>query len=92
MSPYKIFETETFQKECLKLVSNIEYKLIQKKLVNLIYPQLREEPHFGPNIKKLRAYVPESYRFRIGNFRLFYTIDEKNKTAIITAIKPRKTA
>lgn len=92
MALYRIYEAQTFQKELKKLSSNIEYKLIERKLLQLIYPQLREEPHFGTNIKKLQNYDPESYRFRIGNFRLFYAIDETEKVVIITAIRPRKMA
>lgn len=89
---YKIFETESFQKECKKKISNVENKLIQKKLNQLIYPQLRTEPHYGPHIKKLRDFEPETYRYRIGNLRLFYSIDEEKKVVVITAIRPRKLA
>jgi mRNA interferase RelE/StbE len=42
-----------------------------------VFPQLKEEPHFGLNIKKLKGFVPETWRYRIGKFRLIYIIYEK---------------
>lgn len=92
MSPYKIFETQNFLKELDKSLSAFERRLLQKKITHQIYPQLRGEPHFGKNIKKLRDYEPASWRYRLGHFRLFYCIDEKKKTVIVTAFRPRKEA
>ncbi|MBF0106335.1 MAG: type II toxin-antitoxin system RelE/ParE family toxin [Deltaproteobacteria bacterium] len=89
---YHIFETDTFHKECKKRISSIENILVQKKLAQLIYPQLRVEPHYGPQIKKLRDYEPATWRYRIGGLRLFYSIDEKAKVVIITSVRPRKLA
>ena len=88
---YKIFETEEFSKKLSKIISR-EKSLIQKKLKNYIYPQLREEPHFGINIKKLVDYKPETYRYRIGNYRIFYIIDEDDKIVYILTIDSRKDA
>ena len=88
---YKIFETDEFIKR-LKKISSKDRNFIELKLKNLVYDQLRSEPHFGNNIKKLRNYVPEMWRFRIGKFRLFYTIDEKEKIVFITTIEFRKDA
>jgi len=57
-----------------------------------IYPQLKEEPHYGNNIKKLVGYKPEIWRYRIGKFRLFYVIDENEKIIYILSIDLRKDA
>lgn len=89
---YRIFETDSFQKDCKKNISNVELKFIEKKLAQLIYPQLREEPHFGPHIKKLKDYDPEAYRYRIGNLRLFYLIDEDERVVVVSAIRHRSVA
>jgi len=43
-------------------------------------------------IKKLKDFDPETYRFRIGDFRLFYSIDEEDKVVVVTAIKLRGSA
>ena len=36
--------------------------------------------------KKLKNYNPNTWRYRIGNYRLFYEIDEKEKLIIILTI------
>jgi len=88
---YKIFETDEFLKR-LKRFSPNDRNFIELKLTKLVYHRLREEPHYGNNIKKLRNYVPEMWRFRIGKYRLFYTIDEKDKIVLIITVELRKNA
>jgi len=72
---YRIFETENFLKELARL-SNKERIRVGRKLDDLIYPALREEPHAGPNIRKLHDWKPETWRYRIGPWRCFYEINE----------------
>ena len=91
MPDYKIFETNEFLKRLDKL-ANREESFIKKKLLQYIYPQLKEEPHYGNNIKKLVGYKPETWRYRIGKFRLFYVIDETEKIIYILSIDFRKDA
>ena len=91
MSNYRIFETNEFQKRIGK-ISKREKSFIEKKLREYIYPQLKEEPHYGNNIKKLVDYKPETRRYRIGKYRLFYTIDENEKIIYILSIDLRKDA
>jgi mRNA interferase RelE/StbE len=88
---YKIFETNEFLKRIEK-VADREKSFIEKKLLQYIYPQLRDEPHYGNNIKKLVNYKPETWRYRIGKYRLFYLIDEREKTIFILSIDLRKDA
>lgn len=91
MPDYKIFETNEFLKRLDKL-ANREESFIKKKLLQYIYPQLKEEPHYGNNIKKLVGYKPETWRYRIGKFRLFYVIDETEKIIYILSLDFRKDA
>lgn len=91
MSNYKIFETNEFLKRIEK-ISNRDKLFIEKKLLQHIYPQLREEPHYGNNIKKLIGYKPETWRYRIGKYRLFYVIEESEKTIYVLSIDLRKDA
>lgn len=91
MNKYKIFETEEFQKR-LKKITKRDKTFIEKKLIQYIYPQLREEPNYGNNIKKLVDYDPETWRYRIGKYRLFYVIDEEEKIVYIISIDLRKDA
>jgi len=88
---YEIFETDEFLKKINKL-ANQKKSFIEKKLLKYIYPQLKEEPHYGNNIKKLVGYKPETWRYRIGKFRLFYVIDENEKIIYILSIDLRKDA
>ena len=91
MNNYKIFETDEFQKRITK-ISKRDKSFIEKKLTQYIYPQLKEEPHYGNNIKKLVDYNPETWRYRIGKYRLFYVIDETDKIVYIISIDLRKDA
>ncbi len=91
MADYKIFETDEYLKKLNKL-SNQEKSFIKKKLLQYIYPQLKEEPLYGNNIKKLAGYKPETWRYRIGKFRLFYVIEETEKIIYILSIDFRKDA
>lgn len=91
MSNYRIFATDEFQKRINK-ISKRDKLFIEKKLTQYVYPQLKEEPHFGNNIKKLVNYVPETWRYRIGKYRLFYVIEEIEKIVYVISIDLRKDA
>ncbi len=88
---YKIFETNQFLKDLDNDVSGMSGK-IRDKLLNYVYPQLRNNPFFGKNIKKLVNYHPETWRYRIGNNRYFYIIDQKKRLVIMISFDQRKDA
>ena len=83
---YKIAETTSFQKE-IKKVGSLN---IYSKIKNVVYPQLKKNPYFGSNIKKLKGEFDGVYRFRIGDYRLFYKIDKEKVIIFILSLKPRK--
>ncbi len=85
---YRIFETNQFLKDFEKIKGK-PHKKFREKLDNYVYPQLRIEPHFGNNIKKLVNWVPETWRYRVGNYRIFYEIDEEEKVVSILTIDIR---
>lgn len=89
MGDYRIFETSEFLKKIEK-ISQRDKSFIQNKLTQYIYPQIKDEPHYGNNIKKLVNYNPETWRYRIGRFRLFYVIDESEKIIYLISIDLRK--
>ena len=79
LSKYQIAETKTFEK-----VKNKIDKKLYLKIKNFVYPQLRENPFYGTNIKMLKDNLEGYYRYRIGNYRLFYLIeDDKLIIAVI---------
>jgi len=88
LSNYKIAETETFKKK----IQTAKYKELYKNITEYIYPLLRENPYFGPNIKKLKGKFKDVYRYRIGNYRLFYKISEETVIVFIIDIEARKDA
>ncbi|MDC7228530.1 MAG: type II toxin-antitoxin system RelE/ParE family toxin [Spirochaetales bacterium] len=88
MDKYKIAETEQFQKK----IKKNKYKNLYKKITEYIYPLLRKNPYFGPNIKRLKGEYSGLYRYRIGKFRLFYEIDNDKIIVFIIDIEDRKDA
>ena len=88
---YRLFLTSEFLKQLDKIEPPIRKKL-DKKIEEYISPQLKQEPHFGQNVRKLRGYEPDTWRYRIGSFRLFYIIDEKEKVVAMISIDDRKDA
>lgn len=85
---FEIAETETFQRS----ISKKEFIKIYNKIKTYVYPQLRINPFFGKNIKKLKGEFKDVYRHRIGEYRLFYRIDEKQILIFIMDIVKRKDA
>ena len=80
---FKIFETDQFLKDLNKLDESQKI-IIYRQIVKKTYPQLKNNPYFGKNIKKLKAYIPVTWRYRVGKFRLFYEICDKEKIINIT--------
>lgn len=61
-------------------------------MVEVVYPMLRREPHFGPNIKRLKGEFSDFYRYRIGDYRLFYTIEETDVVVVVADLRSRQEA
>jgi mRNA interferase RelE/StbE len=91
LTDYRIFETAVFREDVDGLPNAVRPK-IQAKLTGYVYPQLRQQPHFGLNIKKLRDWKPDTWRYRIGPWRFFYEIDEQKKIVFMTTLDHRKDA
>ncbi len=87
MYDFKIAQTKEFEKKIKKLDSKI-----YTKIKNIVYPQLKKNPFYGTNIKKLKGEYEGVYRYRIGNYRLFYIIDNDNVIVIVTTISHRQNA
>ena len=88
LNRFEIAETETFQRS----ISKKEISKIYNKIKTYIYPQLRSNPFFGKNIKKLKDEFKDIYRYRIGEYSLFYQVDEKQILIFIMDIMKRKEA
>jgi mRNA interferase RelE/StbE len=88
-SEFRIFETEEFKKALDKIGPS---RFLLKKLETYVYPQLRQGPFFGPNIRKLHDYRAETWRYRIGPYRIFYSMDKHERIVFILTMDDRKDA
>jgi len=89
LNDFRVFETEQFEADLDRISPARKDKIVQK-LRAVIYPQLRAQPYFGPNIKKLRDFKPETWRYRIGTYRFFYIVDDKEKIVFMVAADTRQ--
>lgn len=88
MDNFQIAETDSF----VKNIQKPKYNKLYKKIVEYVYPMLRRNPYFGPNIKRLKGEFSDYYRYRIGDYRLFYKIENEKIMIFIVDIKHRKDA
>ena len=86
---FRIFETDEFKKALARLGPP---RFLPKKLETYVYPQLRQGPYFGPNIRKLQGYTPPTWRYRTGPYRIFYSVDEDEGIVFMLTIDDRKDA
>jgi len=85
LNKFKIFETNQFLKGLEQDFSG-QQERIKTKLINYVYPQLKQNPYFGKNIKKLVNYNPDTWRYRIGSYRFFYEINDQNKIVFMVSV------
>ena len=91
MSEFRVFEAEEFIKS-IKQLSSRDATLLTRKLQSFVYPQLKAEPFWGNNVKKLKGYTPETWRYRIGQFRVFYIVDVDQQIIYVLTVDNRKDA
>ena len=87
MSEFQIAETKGFTKRKESIAPEL-----YEKIKSVVYPQLRRNPYFGPNIKKLKGELSPYYRFRIGDYRLFYLIEAEKVLVAVVDLKHRQNA
>jgi mRNA interferase RelE/StbE len=86
---FGIFETDEFKKALARLGPP---RFLSRKLETYVYPQLRQAPFFGPNIRKLLGYIPDIWRYRIGPYRLFYSVGDDERIVFMLTVDDRKDA
>lgn len=89
MRKFRVFETDQFAEDLEQDFSG-KGSTIRKKLSDYVYPQLKSNPYMGKNIKKLKNYKPDTWRYRIGKYRFFYEIDEDDDIVFMIAADARK--
>jgi mRNA interferase RelE/StbE len=73
-------------------LGSVAQRRLEAKLREHVYPILCENPHFGPNIKRLKNWDPPTWRYRVGEWRFFYEVEEKTRIIFMTAADHRKEA
>ncbi len=74
-------------REALRNYLKAEAPLVRK--LNRCFDILARYPYSHPNIKKLTGLLRGRFRYRLGDWRVVYRIDEKNKQVIILVIAHR---
>jgi mRNA interferase RelE/StbE len=82
---FSIAETKTFSER----INRPEFRRYYPKIKDYVYPILRRNPFFGPNIKRLKGEYLDFYRYRIGDYRLFYQISSKTVMVYVVDIEHR---
>lgn len=85
---FQIAETETFGKELKTLRLQQRFDKVKKT----IYSMLKENPYYGKNIKKLKGDFVGLYRYRLGDYRLIYSLDENEQIVFMLHVVQRKDA
>ena len=73
-------EAERFYQRCDKAVA--------KKLARC-FESLEKNPRFGNNVKALKGRFAGSYRYRVGDCRVVYTIKDREVTVFVITIARR---
>ena len=60
-----------------------------KQALNRCFDNLKVEPESHSNIKKLHGKLKGLYRYRAGQIRIVYRVDNANNVVVILAIAPR---
>jgi mRNA interferase RelE/StbE len=59
------------------------------RIINRCFETLSENPFYHPNIKKLHGEFEGSYRYRIGDLRIIYSVDNEKKVIFIELVVQR---
>ena len=76
-----------FTNEAQKHYDSLDAKMTRR--VNNAINALRQNPFFGPNIVKLKGEYPGQYRYRVGSYRMIYSVDTERQMCTIIGIYSR---
>jgi mRNA interferase RelE/StbE len=79
---YRLTFKKSVKKE-LDAISNPDFLKIDEAILSL-----KKQPFPHPQSKKLKG--QDRYRLRIGNYRVIYMVDEKEKTVVIYRVRHRR--
>jgi mRNA interferase RelE/StbE len=91
LADYKIFETAAFL-EALADIPSAQRDQLREKLTDYVYPLLRRSPRDHPQACALLGYQPKAWRWRLGDWRAFYHIDDSDRTVLMFGLMLRRDA
>jgi len=62
---------------------------LAKKLARC-FEQLEQSPRYHPNIKPLKGDFAGYYRYRIGDYRVIYLVDDETNQILVNTIAHRR--
>ena len=62
---------------------------VTAKRLNLAFTKLEKDPFSGYSVKKLSGELEGSFRLRVGNIRIIYSVDRENNIVYIEVIRFR---
>lgn len=74
-------------REALRIYRKVDKSLASK--LNRCFDNLACNPRLHPNVKKLKGILRGRFRYRVGDWRVVYHIDEENKQVIVLVIAHR---
>jgi len=83
---YEIFLTKNAQ----RFYEKADVTLVRK--LNHCFQQLEADPYNYPNIKALKGPLSDTFRYRLGNWRVLYRIARSSQQVVILLIVHRKNA
>jgi len=82
--------TVSLSDEAAHFFENASAKLQQR--LDRCFSQLEINPYLHPNIKPLKGKLAGYYRYRVGDYRVVYQVDERKSQIIVVTIVHRGSA
>lgn len=89
---YRIIIDKNVVKKAKKLLKPAQRKKLAKFIEALETNPYPKPPYDLKPVKGEKTEKTNTYRLRIGDYRIFYTVYWEEKVIIITDLKPRETA
>lgn len=80
---YEVFLT----REAQDFYEQADPVLVRK--LNRCFQYLREDPYRHPNIKRLKGPLAGHFRYRVGDWRVIYQVDEQEREVTVLLIAHR---
>ncbi len=90
--PYRVIVSKDVVKNARKYLQEGQRKKLIEFLKSLEENPFPKPPFDVKPVKGSKGDHTNTYRFRVGNYRLFYTVYWEEKTIVVTDLRPRENA